>query len=295
MQIKTPHLSLAIALALGLSGTTWADTKLTYTDSGFGPQERKTTIQIHGDKVRMEEADSGIYTLYDNAKKVLYTVNTKTKQYIETTPDKMRERMAKVVEIQNQIKEDMKKQVAAMPEEQRKVFEERMKQAEEAMKAPPPAVKMEKTERTDKVKDIACTISTVKVEDKAIRDVCIAGADAMDANDHTMLVNMFEYMDSVTAESAKAQGITPPAEGSAAVQKDGLALRIQAVPEGPRSELSAIAKDALNDADFALPADFQAFEPQIAPPPQPPAQGTAPAAGAPAAAPAAPAPAAPAK
>jgi hypothetical protein len=302
MQIKTPHLTLAITLALGLSATTWADTRLTYTDSGFGPQERKTVIQIHGDKVRMGEADGDVYTLYDSAKKVLYTVNTKTRQYIETTPDKMRERMAKVVEIQNQIKEDMKKQIAAMPEDQRKVFEERMKQAEEAVKAPPPAVNMEKTERTDKVNDIACTISTVKVEDKAIRDVCIAGADAMDAADHAMLVSMFEYMDSVTAESAKAQGITPPAEGSAAVQKEGLALRIQAVPEGPRSELSAIAKDALNDADFALPADFQAFEPQIAPPPPPPKQEAAPAAGAPApaaapdtSAPAAPAPAAPAK
>lgn len=290
MHVKTPSFSLAVVLALGFSSATWADTKLTYTDSGFGPQERNTVIQIHGDKVRMEEANSDVYTLYDNAKKILYTVNTKTKQYIETTPDKMRERMAKVAEMQNQFKEDMKKQVAAMPEEQRKVIEERMKQAEEAMKAPPPAVKMEKTERTDTVQGIACTISTVKVEDKPVRDVCIAGSDTMDSADHAMLVNMFEYMDSVTAESAKAQGITPPAEGSAAVQKDGLAVRIQAVPEGPRSELSAISKDALNDADFTLPADFTIFEPQVAPPAKAEAD-----AGTPAPAPATPPAAEPAK
>lgn len=293
MHVKTPSLSLAITLALGFSTATWADTKLTYTDSGFGPQERKTAIQVHGDKVRMEEADSGIYTLYDNGKKILYTINTNTKQYIETTPDKMRERMAKVVEMQNQFKEDMKKQVAALPEEQRKVIEERMQQAEEAMKAPPPPVKMEKTTRTDTVQNIACTISTVKVEDKAVREVCVAGSDAMDSTDHGMLVNMFEYMDSVAAESAKAQGVTPPAEGSAAVHKDGLALRIQAVPEGPRSELSAISKDALNDADFTLPADFKVFEPQLAPPP-PAGSAPAPAQDA-AAVPPVPAPAEPAK
>ena len=249
-----------------------ADTKLTYVDSGLGTTERKTLIQIHGDKVRMEEADSGIYTLYDNAKKALFTVNTKTKQYIETTPDKMRERMAKVIEMQNQYKEAMKQQIAALPEDQRKIAEERMKQAEDAMKMPPPTIKMEKTERKDSVQNLACTISSVKINDKPAREVCIAGTDAMDATDHTMLVTMFEYMDSISVETAKAQGMTPPAEGFAAVHKDGLALRIQAVPEGPRSELAALSKEVLNAADFSVPADYAHFEPTLTPPTATPAQ-----------------------
>lgn len=284
---------LISTLALSLSAPLLADTKLTYTDSGFGPQERKTIIQVNGDKVRMEEADSGIYTLYDNTKKALFTVNTKTKQYIETTPEKMRERMGKVVEMQNQFKEEMKKQIAAMPEDQRKVAEERMKQAEEAMKAPAPPIKMEKTDRKDTVQNIACQISSISIDGKPMRDVCVAGSDAMDAADHTMLLTMFEYMDGITAESAKAQGIAAPSDGSASVHKEGLAVRIQAVPEGPRSELNAIAKDALNDADFAIPEGFTVFEPSMAPPPAPPAAApTAPAASAPAATPPAAAPAA---
>jgi hypothetical protein len=298
MHLSPASLRLIAALALGLSTAVLADTKLTYTDAGFGPQERKTVIQIHGDKVRMEEADSGIYTLYDNTKKALYTVNTKTKQYIETTPDKMRERMGKVVEMQNKFKEEMKKQVASMPEDQRKMVEERMKQADEALKAPPPSMKMEKTDRKETIQGIACTISTVKMDDKAVRDVCIAGADAMDTADQKMLVTMFEYMDGITVESAKAQGATPPTEGSASVHKDGLAVRIQAVPQGPRSELSAIAKDALKDADFTVPSDYAVFEPTAAPPPAPaadPAPAAAPAAASPAPATAPAAPAAPAK
>ena len=290
MHLNPKSLRWLATLSIGLSTVAIADTKLTYTDTGFGPQERKTVIQIHGGKVRMEEADGGIYTLYDNDKKALYTVNTKTKQYIETTPDKIRERMAKVVEMQNQFKEEMKKQMATMPEDQRKMVEERMKQAEEAMKAPPPTVKMDKTDRKETVQGLECSISTVKMEDQAVRDVCIAGSDAMDANDHQMLVTMFEYMDNISAESAKAQGATPPAEGSASVHKEGLALRIQALPEGPRSELSAISKEALNDADFAVPADYAEFEPSMAPPPQA-AAPTAPEAGKPGAANPAPAPA----
>lgn len=287
---------LMTAVTIGIASTAaQADTKLTYTDTGFAPQERQTVIQIHGDKVRMGEVGSDIYSLYDNGKKMLYTVNTKTKQFIETTPDKIRERMTKVVDMQNKFKEDMKKQMASMPEDQRKMIEERMKQSEAALKAPPPAIKMEKTDRKETIKGMECTISTVKMDDKAVRDVCIAGASSMDAADHTMLVSMFEYMDSIAAESAKAQGATPPSEGSASLHKEGLALRIQALPEGPRSELSGLAKDALADADFTVPAGFTVFEPTTPAPPSAAPTSNAPAAPAAAAPATAPAPAAPTK
>jgi hypothetical protein len=216
---------------------------------------------------------------------MLYTINTKTKQFIETTPDKIRERMTKVVEMQNQFKEEMKKQMASMPEDQRKMVEERMKQSEAAMKAPPPAIKMDKTERKETIQGMECTISTVKMDDKAVRDVCIAGSGSMDAADHTMLVTMFEYMDGIAAESAKAQGAIPPTEGSASLHKEGLALRIQALPEGPRSELSSLAKDALTDADFKVPEGFSVFEPAAPAPPSAAPTSNAPA---PAAAPATP-------
>lgn len=284
MHLNPLSLCLMTALSLSISGLAHADTKLTYTDTGFAPQERQTVIQINGDKVRMGEVGSDVYSLYDDSKKMLYTINTKTKQFIETNPDKIRTRMTKVVEMQNQFKEEMKKQMASMPEDQRKALEERIQQSEAAMKAPPPVIKMEPTERKETIQGMECKISTVNIDDKAVRDVCIASAASMDAADHKMLVTMFEYMDSIAVESAKAQGMTPPSEGSASLHRDGLALRIQALPEGPRSELSGLAKDALADADFSVPADFSVFEPANAPPP------TAAPAPAPAAAPA-PAPA----
>ncbi|WP_308873935.1 hypothetical protein [Thiothrix subterranea] len=213
MHLNSLSLCLMTALSVSISGLAHADTKLTYTDTGFAPQERQTVIQINGDKVRMGEVGSDVYSLYDDSKKMLYTVNTKTKQFIETNPDKIRARMTKVVEMQNQFKEDMKKQMASMPEDQRKALEERIQQSEAAMKAPPPAIKMEKTERKETIQGMECTISTVKMEDKPVRDVCIASPASMDAADHKMLVTMFEYMDGIAVESAKAQGMTPPTEG----------------------------------------------------------------------------------
>lgn len=265
MSLKFLSHRLMIALTVSTGGFAHADTKLTYTDTGFAPQERQTVIQIRGDKVRMGEVGGDVYSLYDDSKKMLYTINTKTKQFIETNPDKIRARMTKVVEMQNQFKADMKKQMASMPEDQRKALEERIQQRETAMKAPPPRIEMEKTARKETVQGMECTISTVKVEDKPMRDVCIASTENMDAADHKMLITMFEYMDNIAVESAKAQGMVPPTEGSASLHREGLALRIQALPEGPRSELSGLAKDPLVDADFNVPADFSVFEPADAP------------------------------
>ncbi|UOG93738.1 MAG: hypothetical protein L3K52_08430 [Candidatus Thiothrix sulfatifontis] len=276
MHLNSLSLCLMTALSISISGLAHADTKLTYTDTGFAPQERQTVIQINGDKVRMGEVGSDVYSLYDDSKKMLYTVNTKTKQFIETNPDKIRARMTKVVEMQNQFKEDMKKQMVSMPEDQRKALEERIQKTEAAIKAPPPAITMEKTARKETIQGMECTISTVKMNNKPARDVCIASTESMDAADHKMLVTMFEYMDSIAIESAKAQGITPPTEGSASLHREGLALRIQALPEGPRSELSGLAKEALVDADFSVPADFSIFEPADAPPPAPASAPTAP-------------------
>lgn len=259
-----PFLAL-VALSSSVVLVVLADSKLTYTDTGLGPQERQTVIQINGDKVRMGESGSDVYSLYDGSKKILYTINTKTKQYVETTPDKMRERMGKIAELQKQFREDMKKQVAQMPAEQRKVVEARMQQAEEMLKAPPPNVKMEKTDRKETIQGLECTISSIKLNDQVVRDVCISGSDALPADDHKVLLAMFQYMDDIAVESAKAQGMTPPAEGSATLHQDGLPLRIQAVPQGPRSELTALDKAELNDADFALPEGFTAFEPSNMP------------------------------
>lgn len=275
------HLFTAFTISLAAS-TVQADTRLTYTDTGLGePPERKTLIQIHGDKVRMEEVGSGIYSLYDSGQQKLYTVNTKTRQYIETTPEKIRARIEKMSTMQEQMKTMLKQQIAQMPEEQRKLAEQRMQETEQQMaamkSAKPPHIEITQTDRKETVQGMECTISTASSDGKAMRDICNAPLDAIDGNDHKMLVGMFEYMDNISRESAKAQGINAPDAGSASLHKNGLALRIQALPEGPRSELSSLENKPLNDDDFTLPADFKEFEPSDAPVAPPAAAGGTPA------------------
>ncbi len=124
------------------------------------------------------------------------------------------------------------------------------------MKAPPPAIKMDKTERKETIQGMECIISTVKMDDKPVRDVCIAGSGAMDAADHKMLVTMFEYMDGIAAESAKAQGATPPTEGSASLHRDGLALRIQALARRPAQRTQWLGQRRLEGCRFQATRRF---------------------------------------
>lgn len=270
------YLLSACSLCLPSLGS--ADASLTYADNGLGgAQERKTVLQIHADKVRMEEMGSGIYSLYDHTKQTLYTVNTQHKQFIETTAKKVQERVAKANEIQEQMKAAMQQQMAQMPAEQRNALQQQLdqaeKQAELMKKTPPPKFELQTNERTDKVNEIACQISTVTTEGQPMREVCAATDSPIAEQDYKMLLNMFEYMDNIAREMATAQGAIPPSAGSATLHKNGLALRIKTLPEGPSSQLIEVSTASLAAATFNIPADYQAFEPMdAATPPPPPAQ-----------------------
>ena len=291
MHLNSTVLRISLALVLSIPALSQADTKLVYNDTGFGPQARTTTIQVQGHKVRMEDSTSGIYTLYDGDTKTLNTVNTKTKQYLVTNAENLKARLEKAVAMHKQFKEEMQKQIAQLPEADRKAAEERLAKIEEARKAPAPAVKMTKTERKEKVQNIECVVSNIALNDKGVRDVCIADVSNVNADDHQALVAMYEFMDMLSAESAKAQEMAAPSDGAASLHKQGLVAFIQNVPEGPRSELSSISKDALKAEDFTIPADYALFDPLKAAEEAAKAQAAAPAPAATPAPAAAPAPA----
>ena len=257
-----------IPALLYTSAPACADTHLTYTDSGVGNTPRTTSIQIHADKVRMEEIGSSIYSLYDHTRQTLYTVNTQAGQYIETNPEKLKLRAEKMLALQAQMKAQMQQQMAQLPEDQRRIAEERMQQAEAMMKTPAPVVSRKDTGRHEQVQGIDCKISELSFGPTPVREICNADTGLIDTADFDMLLAMFTYMDKMAIESAHLQGVTPPpAEaGSASIHGPGLALRVQAVPNGPRSELGSISKEVLDGKLFELPTGFQPFEPSAPPP-----------------------------
>lgn len=269
--------SLAVALSVVFLPPAWADARLTYTDTGLGAPvpTRTTSIQIQGDKVRMEEAGSGIYSLYDHSKQTLHTVNTHARQYLESSLDKVRQRMEKMLVIQTRMQTQLRQQMALLPPEQRQQAEAQMQQAEAMKKAPAPVASQQNTGKTEQIQGIPCNITNVLMNGAPVRELCNATQPVLDEADYQRLLGMFTYMDSMVTVAAQTQGITPPPAdaGSASIHKQGVALRVQALPTGPRSELTAISKDKLEASLFELPVGFALYEPSDAPNP-PPTQPT---------------------
>ncbi|MEZ5447508.1 MAG: hypothetical protein R3E89_00185 [Thiolinea sp.] len=246
-----------------------ADTQLTYVDSGVGETTRTTSIRIHADKVRMGEVNSPVYTLYDHAGQALYTINTQTHEFIDSSLEQVRARTERAMQMQNAMKAQMLAQLPQLPEEQRRMLEARIQQTEAMLKAPGPEIAYQETGETGQIQGIACKIRHITYNGQPGRSVCNAAADAIDSDDYQMLLNLFEYMDSIALATAQLQGFVAKPESSAATHRPGLALQVQALPQGPRSELSSLSNEAQDPALFQLPADYRPLEPMDAANPPP--------------------------
>ncbi len=264
------HTSRAVFFGILFASTTsgYADTHLIYTETSNTPP-RQTQIHIHQGKVRMQEADSHTYILYDHSKSALYNVNLKSKQYITTTPQTLHERVQQTSTLQRETQAALAQQRQMMPDAQREAVEAQSKTAASTTTS----ITLVPTDQQDTVAKLPCTIVQLKVDTQVQRDICQAKADAIPQDDLQTLVAMFSFLDKIAALSATAQGKQPPAEGTAMLHKAGLALRIKATSaDGYHSELTEWDTTTQLDAEqFTLPADFRNFEPSIkdAPPKQP--------------------------
>lgn len=259
-----PQLALLLTIAtatLSLATSAQADTRLTYVDSGMGDNTRTTLIQIKGGKVRMGEVNSPVYSLYDHDQQTLLTINSQTRQYIDSGLEKTLQRTQKAAEMQKAMQAQMMAQLPGMPEQQRQAIQAQLQQIQAMLDAPAPEIKQQESGETLQIGGISCQLHTLTYNGVAGRSVCNAAPEVMDAADYQTLLNMFGFMDKIAASSAKIHGFAAAPEPTADMHKQGLALQIKALPQGPSSELSAISKAALDDALFTLPDGYQVFEP----------------------------------
>lgn len=241
-----------------------ADTQLTYIDTGTGNNTRTTLIQIRGSKVRMGEVNSPVYSLYDHEQQTLFTVNDQTRQYIDSGAEKTRQRTRQAAAMQRAMQAQMMAQLPNMPEQQRQAVQQQLQQMQVMLNAPAPEIKQQPGGKALQIRGIDCQVSTVTYNGTPGRSICNAAPALMDAADYQTLLNMFTFMDNMAAESAKIHGFAAAPEPTANMHKSGLALQIQALPDGPRSELGAINTDPLDDKLFVLPEGYQLFEPASA-------------------------------
>lgn len=258
MSIK-PTLVLCLCASALLSNTIMADTALTFTDKNPQGAARTSSIEIHGNMVRTADSSSKIYTLFDAEKKVMYTINPEVKQYKEDNIDSIKKNITTAVAAQEKMKAQMKEQISKLPEEQRKIYEQRMETAEKQTKAPPPKIDVQVSDKTETIQGLNCKTITVLVEGKAVKESCIA-KEGLDEKDISQLTNMFKFMEEVSLETAKIRGIPAPDTKAMASRQDGVAIKTHVLATGATNELTTLSTDALEDKDFSIPEGYTIFD-----------------------------------
>lgn len=252
-----------LASSLCLINYAYADTHLTYTDTNSNAPAKINTIQIKADKVRSQNEQSANYTLFDGQQNILYNIDTEKKQYTKVALDGVKKMAQEAEQLQAQMREKITKDMANLPEEQRKVVEQRLANFEAKQKAPAPAVVAQKTAQTISVNNIPCTIYQVSIGGKPSRESCIS-AQAIPANDLKTLQAMFGFMNQMSQYSAQIRGEKTPDFANLPSYSLGLAVRIQALPNGMKSgmksELMRIQQADLDHEVFTIPSDYSLYD-----------------------------------
>lgn len=120
--------TILATLAALLAVPAIADTRLQYVDEKSGA--RQTAITIKDGKVRMDNADSRAWTLYDSASNTLTTIDPEEKTYMVLDEEALQQLSGQV----SSAMAEMKRQLDAMPPEQRAMMEKMMGGAMDAGK-----------------------------------------------------------------------------------------------------------------------------------------------------------------
>jgi hypothetical protein len=256
----------SVITSLFLTTPSIADTHLTYTDSIKDGSSKVTNIYIKGDKISSRGDNAPIYRIFDAKEQALYTINPQEKQYIKgvlDSIDSVKTMASEALKAREQMKAKLTEQMKTLPAEQRKAMEEQMKQLEAIENAPIPKIASEKTGKTETINGLECDVYQVTTNGTPSRESCITKT-AIDENDLKTLQAMFGFMNKMAQENAAIRGQKTPDFSQLPSYSTGLALRIQGLPDGVKSELTQLNKNEVKTEMVSVPSDYTLFDPKQA-------------------------------
>lgn len=194
--------TILATLAALLAAPALADTRLQYVDERNGAQQ--TVITIKDGKVRMDNADSSAWTLYDSASNTLTTIDQKEKTYTVLDEETMKAMSAQV----SSAMAEMKRQLDAMPPEQRAMMEKMMGGAMDMGKKMV-ETKVERTGRKLEKAGYDCEQVFYSVGNMMRSEMCVTDVDNLDipSGDRKALDAMQAHMKAMAESMSESFGV----------------------------------------------------------------------------------------
>ncbi len=239
-----------------------ADTELVYTNQLNSVFGYPTIIQIQGSKVRMQRNGSNFYLLYDHDKHTLFNIDAKSQSFVRSDLETIQTRTRKLVDMQSQFTDQLKKQINDLPEAQRLVATKRLEQAQKMLTLPQPNVTTEYDTKTDLILGKPCKLARYKVLSQPIHEVCYAPHSVISETDLQKFSQMFDFMNELAAESARIQNTSKSTINlTSLVFETKLVLKNSNLSQNTVEELAEIKTTPLDQQLFTIPENYSELDP----------------------------------
>jgi hypothetical protein len=243
-----------------------ADSTLKFS-TGTGAEPN--TVMVSQGKVRMESVtpQGKSVVIFNDNQKHFMSLNEQEKKYMLMDQNTIKEQVRMMKEMKKQWQAKMQEQMKQMSPEQRQQMEQQMAKMGAGPSQPgqPPAPKftVNKTNRTENVSGVRCTVYESFRGSERLGDACIASPEALKLpkTDYQTLKGMFAFQRNMQKQFATASG-RPTAQNDMGMfdNVEGLAVKVTD-NQGHIMTLASISHEPLAQKLFSIPADFEKVDP----------------------------------
>jgi Domain of unknown function (DUF4412) len=245
-----------------------ADSTLKFsTDTGAGAEPN--TVMVSQGKVRMESMtpQGKSVMIFNDSQKHFISLNDQEKKYMVMDQSSIKEQVRMMQEMKKQWQAKMQEQMKQMSPEQRQQMEQQMAKmgmgASQPNQPPAPKFTVTKTNRTENISGVRCTVYDSFRGSERMGEACIANPEALKLSktDYQTLKGMFAFQRNMQKQFATASG-HPTAQNEMGMfdNVEGLVVKVTD-NRGGIMTLGSISHDALAQELFKIPADFEKIDP----------------------------------
>ena len=243
-----------------------ADSTLNFT-TGKGAEPN--TVMVSQGKVRMESVtpQGKSVMIYDDSQKHFISFSDQQKNFMVMDQNSVKQQVRMMQEMKQKWQAKMQEQMKQMSPEQRQQMEQQMAKmgmGESQPNQPPtPKFTVNKTNRTENVNGVSCTVYESFRGSERIGDACIASPEALrlSKTDYKTLKGMFAFQRDMQKQFASASGRQSAQNDMGMFDKvEGLAVKVTDNRGGVMT-LGGISHDGLATELFKIPAGYQKVDP----------------------------------
>lgn len=242
--------SFAFVLVVAAQAT-FADTVVTFNASG---NDAPNTLLIHAGSVQMPAPQSNMRVVMDTNNRHMLMIDDGKKQYMEMNSESIKQ----TSNMMDMVRQQMMAQLENMPEQQRKMLEQRM--GINLKQPTAPVIKVNATGKMKSVSKIQCEIHDVLSDGKKTMEACVAtvAASGVAQSDYETMQKMFQMSREFARQAGNLGGLAATTTVANMPDLNGVPMAVKNIADGNSITITSIDSTVkLAAAKFKPGSDYK--------------------------------------